>query len=108
MTSVENYDYNNDIFTPIKNESFSNKWSRKFGKITCTIISTIFMFLIGFSLIFSIFYFKGLKVGIIVAFLIISTLLLIPSIYVFYLLYQVFHDNPEYSIDGLPKWEDAF
>jgi hypothetical protein len=41
-----------------------------------------------------------------IAMYVIGSILLIPSVYVAYILYRVFQDAPGYTLDGLPLWDD--
>jgi len=88
-------------------ETFGMKWKRKFGKITGTIVATVLMFLIALFLVVSCFIYV-MPTKMIIALIIVSIFLFIPSIYVGVVLYNTFIDTPGYSIDRLPRWEDAF
>lgn len=107
--SNENDDKNDTLTNLIPGETtetFPEKFKRKFGQIPKTIFACLFMLLLGIIVIIipsvSNSIIKGKKIGL----YIVGSILLIPSIYVAYILYKVFTDAPGYQIDGLPLWDE--
>lgn len=87
-------------------ESFMNKFKRKFGEIPKTVAACIVMLICGIILLILPSCIKSLSKSGAIGMYVVGSLLLIPSVYVAYILYHVFNDTPGFQIDGLPIWDE--
>jgi hypothetical protein len=86
-------------------ESYWGRLERKLGHIPRTVIACLVMLLAGTMLIAtpSLTTVSGsTRIGMYV----MGSLLLIPSVYVAYILYHVVRETPGFTLDGLPLWDD--
>lgn len=87
-------------------ETFWEKFKRKFGAIPKTVTACIVMLVLGIILLIIPSCTNSLNRSGSIGLYIVGSILLIPSIYVAYILYHVFNDTPGFQIDGLPLWDE--
>lgn len=87
-------------------ETFWEKFKRKFGEIPRTVAACIVMLVLGIILLILPSCIKSLSKSGVIGMYVVGSLLLIPSVYVAYILYHVFNDTPGFQIDGLPLWDE--
>lgn len=86
-------------------ETFTEKFKRKFGAIPKTVGACFIMLILGIVLIVLptvVSMNRSSAIGLYC----IGALLLIPSVYAAYILYNVFNDTPGYDLEGLPIYDD--
>ena len=87
-------------------ETFCEKFKRKFGRIPKTVGACVIMLILGIVFIVIASVSKSLSKSGVIGMYIVGSLLLIPSVYVAYILFHVFNDTPGFRIDGIPLWDD--
>lgn len=87
-------------------ETCMEKFRRKFGRIPMTVGACVIMLLLGISLILIARLVNGIESSGRIGLYILGGLMLIPSIYVAYILYNVFRDTPGFNLEVLPIWDD--
>jgi hypothetical protein len=87
-------------------ETFRQRCNRKFGRIPRTMGACCMMLILGITLILVASLVSDMKTSTRISLYVIGSLLLIPSLYVGYILYHVFRDTPGFDLDGLPLWDE--
>lgn len=87
-------------------ETFMEKFRRKFGAIPKTVAACFIMLCLGIVLLVLPTAVPSINKSSAIGLYIIGALLLIPSVYAAYILYNVFNDTPGFDLDGLPIYDD--
>ena len=87
-------------------ESFWEKFKRKFGEIPKTVAACLIMLVLGIIFLIIPSVTNSLNKSGRIGMYVVGSILLIPSVYVAYILYHVFNDTPGFQIDGLPLWDE--
>lgn len=87
-------------------ETFWEKFKRKFGAIPKTVGACVVMLILGIVFLIIPSITSSLSKSGVIGMYVVGSLLLIPSVYVAYILFHVFNDTPGFHIDGLPLWDE--